>query len=142
MPVFQRLTDDGLLKRCCRGKTQNPNESLHNLIWRLCPKTIFAGRNTVDTAVALAICQFSMGATFKSALCKVLSMEAGSYMEERSRRTSLKRLSQAEKASSAEAKKGRKQLKFKTTTREQKTKDREGVTYSAGTLFLALLTRY
>ena len=133
VPVFQRLTDDGLLKRCCRGKTQNPNESLHNLIWKLCPKTMFAGRNTVETAVALAICQFSMGATFKSVLCRVLSMEAGSYMEESSRRRSLKRLSKAEKASSAEVKKRRKQLKFKTTTQEQKTKDREGVTYSAGT---------
>ena len=133
VPVFQRLTDDGLLKRCCRGKTQNPNESLHNIIWKLCPKTMFAGRNTVETAVALAICQFSMGATFKSVLCKVLSMEAGSYMEEKARRASLKRISKAEKAHSAESKKRRKQLKFNTTTHEQKTKDREGVTYSAGT---------
>lgn len=132
VPLFQRLSDDGLLKRCCRGKTQNPNESLHNIIWKLCPKTIFAGRNTVETAVALAICQFSMGATFKTVLCRVLSMEAGSYMQESCRVKSLKRLSKAEKASTEAAKKRRKQLKFKTTSQDQKTKDGEGVTYSAG----------
>ena len=92
---------------------------------------MFARRNTVETAVTLAICQFSRG-QLSSVLCKVLSMEAGSYMEESSRRTSLKRLSKAEKASSAEVKKRRKQLKFKTATGKQKTKDREG-TYSART---------
>ena len=133
VPIFRRLADDGLLKRCSSNKTQNPNESLQNNVWKLCPKTIFSGRKTVETAVSLAACQFSMGASFKSTLCKVLNMEAGSFMEEASRKKDLKRLSKAEKAHSLAAKKRRRELKFKSSVQEQKTKDSEGVTYCAGT---------
>ena len=32
VPIFLRLTEDKLLHRCKRNKTQNPNESLHGLI--------------------------------------------------------------------------------------------------------------
>ncbi|KAK3765183.1 hypothetical protein RRG08_021210 [Elysia crispata] len=32
LPVYRRLTDDALLKRCERHATQNSNESLHNVI--------------------------------------------------------------------------------------------------------------
>ena len=38
VPIFMRMSKDDLLKRCSRKGTQNPNECLHNLIWRLCPK--------------------------------------------------------------------------------------------------------
>ena len=51
VPIFQCLSDDALLKRCLQSKTQNQNEALHNLIWKLCPKTIYTGRRTVQTAV-------------------------------------------------------------------------------------------
>ena len=65
VPIFQRLTDEELLKRCSRKKTQNANESLHNLIWKLCPKAVFVSRKTMETAVALAFSQFSIGASFR-----------------------------------------------------------------------------
>ena len=42
-PIFQRLTEDRLLQRCMRNATQNPNESLHNLIRQYCSKIRFAG---------------------------------------------------------------------------------------------------
>ena len=61
VPIFQRLSDTDLLKRCSRNKTQNPNESFHKVIWKICPKTTYIGRRTVQTAVALAACQFIMG---------------------------------------------------------------------------------
>ena len=32
VPIFQRLSDEQLLRRCLRAKTQNPNESFHNVI--------------------------------------------------------------------------------------------------------------
>ena len=50
-------------------------------------------------------------------------MEAGSFLEEASRKKDLKRLSKAEKAHSLAAKKRRKELKFKSSVQEQKTKD-------------------
>ena len=40
-PIFERLSDEKLLKRCLRGYIQNQNESLNNLLWSKCPKPIF-----------------------------------------------------------------------------------------------------
>ena len=42
VPIFNRLTNEDLLKRCQRGRAQNTNEFLHSLLWKLCPKAIFA----------------------------------------------------------------------------------------------------
>ena len=37
-----------------RNKTKNPNESLNQIIWKICPKATHVGRKTIETAVALA----------------------------------------------------------------------------------------
>ena len=78
--IFQRLSDDKLLKRCSRKATQNPNEPFHQLIWTICPKAIYVGRRAMRTATMLALCQFSMGASFKVLLCQLMSMEPGAVL--------------------------------------------------------------
>ncbi|KAK8384226.1 hypothetical protein O3P69_009164 [Scylla paramamosain] len=40
--VYRDLTAPHLLQRCLRGRTQNPNESLHSKVWQKCPKVKFA----------------------------------------------------------------------------------------------------
>ena len=132
VPIFIRLSDESLLKRCVRKKTQNPNESFHQVIWKLCPKTTFAGRRTVLTAVTLAACQFSMGATFKVVLCKTLGMVPGEHLTKAAISKSANRIQLAEKACSEPAKMRRKQLKYKRQSKEQNKKTQEGETYAAG----------
>lgn len=41
-----------LLERCLAGYTQNPNESLHSTVWKLCPKELFLGGMAVEIAYA------------------------------------------------------------------------------------------
>ena len=118
-PIFLRLSDDALLKRCARNKTQNPNESLHNVVCKLCPKTIFVGRRTLETAVALAACQFSMGSTFKSLLCKTLGLVPGNNLEREAAR-SAERLKKAEKAVYTIAKKKAETTKIQKTIKRTK----------------------
>ena len=132
VPIFQRLSDDALLKRCSRSMTQNANESLHNLIWRLCPKVTFVGRKTFETAVSLAICQFSMGATFKVALCEALNMAPGQILQKSTVAKNADRIDKAERASSKEMKQRRKKVKYQRQSKEQKKKSEEGEAYSAG----------
>ena len=132
VPIFRRLTEETLLKRCTRNRTQNPNESLHTINWRSCPKSTFVGRMTVETAATLAICQFSMGASFRKVLCDIIGTEMGSYSEEFVRKKSLKRLTKAYNASTEEVKRRRRQLKYRTVASSQKLKDLEGSTYSGG----------
>eukprot|EP00795_Rhopilema_esculentum_P017497 gene17497-9115_t len=132
VPIFQRLSDDSLLKRCVRNKTQNPNESLHNIIWRLCPKTTFVGRKTLETAVMLAICQFTMGATFKVVLCQALNLTPGSTLELSAAKKDQERIKKAELAVRTETKKRRRVLKYKKKTTEQKRTVQEGEQYASG----------
>ena len=132
VPIFQRLSEENLLKRCARNKTQNPNESLHNVIWKYCPKATFVGRKTMETAVSLAVCQFSVGSTCRTMLCKLLGIVPGFYLEKASNEKDHKRLKKSLKASTDVAKKRRKQLKYNKVSLEQKKKGTEGIMYSAG----------
>ncbi|GFU34567.1 uncharacterized protein TNCV_1992981 [Trichonephila clavipes] len=47
-PVFNDLSQPKLLQKCLGGNTQNNNESINSLIWKLCPKTLGCGRKIVD----------------------------------------------------------------------------------------------
>ena len=46
-PVFDRLKDENLLQRCLGGYNQNAAESFNSVLWKLCPKTVFAGDFTL-----------------------------------------------------------------------------------------------
>ena len=133
VPIFIRLSDEKLLKRCARKATQNPNESLHQLTWKICPKSTYVGRRTVQTATALALSQFSMGATFKALLFKILEMEPGRELEASSHEEkNKKRIVLAEKASSFKSKAHRKNLKYQKVKANEKKKNSEGQTYTSG----------
>ena len=60
-PLYDRLSDEGLLSRCTQGVTQNANESLHALIWRKCPKEVFVSRRRIHMAVVNAISEHNLG---------------------------------------------------------------------------------
>ena len=59
--VYDRLGHHDLLQRCLRGQSQNPNESLHSVIWGKCPKTGFVGLQRVAAATCSGVAQFNSG---------------------------------------------------------------------------------
>ena len=132
VPIFKRLSELELLKRCAGSRTQNPNQSFHNLIWKLCPKTIFVGKRTIKTAVTLAARQFSMGTSFKEVLCQMLNMTPKEYFKRYVHSDTVKRLKRADKASTSIAKKGRRALKFKKLAKSKDKASQEGASYAAG----------
>ncbi|KAL8607807.1 hypothetical protein ACOMHN_005362 [Nucella lapillus] len=78
-PVFTDLAKTELLRKCVQGYMQNANESINNLVWKLCPKTKNHGITTVNTAVALAVCIFNDGATLMEAVLNRMNIEAGDF---------------------------------------------------------------
>ena len=60
-PVYVHLGDENLICRCLRVKTQNPNESLHSVIWWKCLKTDFLGKLRVEADDAIAVSKFYQG---------------------------------------------------------------------------------
>ena len=69
-PIYSRLGSFSLLEKCLHGYTQNANESLHSVVWKFCPKELFLGKISVDTACAMAVCSFNDGATSLSTIAR------------------------------------------------------------------------
>ncbi|KAK3881002.1 hypothetical protein Pcinc_014551 [Petrolisthes cinctipes] len=60
MPVYMRLANSQLLEKC-KGDTQNNNESLHNVIWSMLPKTKFFCLRRMTYGVYRAVVRFNHG---------------------------------------------------------------------------------
>ena len=80
-PVFKDLAKTELLRKCVEGYTQNSNESVNGLIWKLCPKHKNHGLTTVNTAVALAVTLFNDGAKTYASVLEELKLTVGSFTQ-------------------------------------------------------------
>ena len=60
-PVFDRLGDASFLAGCEKCLTQNPNESLHHVIWGLAPKEQYTYPRETSLAVGLGCLLFNSG---------------------------------------------------------------------------------
>lgn len=60
-PIFKQLSDAQLLGKCSKGKSQNPNESLNNVIWSCLPKRTFVTLPTLQFEVFEAVLSFNDG---------------------------------------------------------------------------------
>ncbi|CAB4043696.1 Hypothetical predicted protein, partial [Paramuricea clavata] len=79
IPLFDRLSEKKLLKRCLPGLSQNANESVNSLVWNRCPKHRNRGIKSVETAAASAIMQFNIGAAGRHGVMKELEISGGYY---------------------------------------------------------------
>lgn len=59
--IYEDLSRDELLQRCLGGFTQNANESVNALIWKIAPKILSSGIKIVEIAAFLASCLFNDG---------------------------------------------------------------------------------
>ncbi|XP_071652404.1 uncharacterized protein [Temnothorax longispinosus] len=76
-PIYENLSDDNLLERCVGGFTQNANESLNNIIWRIAPKIQNNGASIVQIAANIAACTFNEGASTYLLMMQALNIDVG-----------------------------------------------------------------
>jgi hypothetical protein len=67
-PLFTRLSNDDLLRRCLNRMTQNQNEAANGVLWSKCPKTKFCGARRVRIAVCETVAVFNTGAASKAVI--------------------------------------------------------------------------
>ncbi len=81
--------------------TQNLNEAFHHIIWSLCPKEIFIGRDGHELAVASAVMQYNDGLNGKLNILAGLGITGSHYTRlnflQRDRRKSIEQLQRKEK---------------------------------------------
>ncbi|GFT24740.1 uncharacterized protein TNCV_2856661 [Trichonephila clavipes] len=80
-PVFRDLANPELLKKCLHGGTQNPNESVNNVIWSRVPKKTFVQLEVLSLGTYDAVSSFNMGNVSKLEILRkcVLSLVITRY---------------------------------------------------------------
>ncbi|KAK3915045.1 THO complex subunit 5-like protein A [Frankliniella fusca] len=132
LPVYERLTDDELLKRCRSGRTQNVNESIHSVLWRKCPKEVFVSKRRLDVAMLYAAAHFNMGRLASLHLRKSTFGEVASGASVAlAKKADTKRLSNSA-ASLQTSTYDRRMRAKKKREEERKNLAKEGQTYAAG----------
>ncbi|GFV44162.1 uncharacterized protein TNCV_1825291 [Trichonephila clavipes] len=76
-PVFSDLANPELLKKCLHGGTQNPNESVNNVIWSRVPKKRFVQLEVLSLSTYYAVSSFNMGNVSKLEILRKLCIESG-----------------------------------------------------------------
>lgn len=97
-PIFKDLSDPSLLKKCLKGKSQNPNESLNNLIWSRLPKKTFVRLPTLNFGVSEAVLSFNNGYVSKAKVLEHMGLQAGKNLVKSMEILDRKRIYEAEKA--------------------------------------------
>ena len=80
-PIYERLSEDGLLETCVHGKTQNQNESLNGMVWQRVPDEVFVGKDVLELGQFDAIAHFNMGDQTVLNLYEALGITPGKYSQ-------------------------------------------------------------
>lgn len=106
--VYDRLGHHDLLQRCLRGKSQNPNEALHSVIWGKCPKTGFVGLQRVVAATCSGVAEFNCGVELNMrTLFNVMDIVPGTHLMKSAVTADSLRLQQSLRYSAASTKEAR-----------------------------------
>lgn len=97
-PIFRDLSETSLLEKCLSGKSQNPNESLNNVIWARISKRTFVSIETLKFGTFEAVSTYNEGYVTKIKIMEHLGLPAGSYMVKAMKRLDIARVRKAEKA--------------------------------------------
>ena len=132
MPIFKDLGVDALLQKCLHGKTQNPNESLNQIIWKRYPKDIFVERTALSIVVSSAVLSFNDGQRFLIKLFTELNVNAGEYLQSYCVRNDYERVDKMEKQCSTPVKLRRKKLRAIRKGFCDQNEASEGTVYGSG----------
>ena len=71
LPLYKRLSELNLLRRCVMGLTQNQNESFNATVWKKCPKEKRLGAASVERALNYAVITWNSGKLYVKMLEKM-----------------------------------------------------------------------
>jgi hypothetical protein len=131
-PVFDRLGDEYFLAGCEKCATQNPNESLHHVIWGLAPKEQYTSSRETSLAVALGCLLFNSGleVTYTQLLPKI-GLSVSPSMVSSWENMDMKRIYSAGYKERPEIKQRRKKYKRQRVKKADAFVHQEGVQYQS-----------
>ena len=138
-PEFARAVDVfkvfGSLNFCSTitlGKTQNSNESLHNMLWHNSPKSKRVGQKSLAASTALAVLSFNDGSLSYSRVMEELGLTISHHtLLYLSRRDRLRNIHRAQRIKETH-KRRRRQMTAQTLVAESSRRRRDKKVYSSG----------
>jgi hypothetical protein len=130
--IFKDLSMPSLLKRCLGGHTQNANESLNSLIWKLCPKVSGSGPNIVQVAVNEAVILFNDGQKGRINTMHQLGFRIGENVRTFASESDSRRIKSAEKKAEMSTLEARRAKKRARIVEMEAIEEQEGIIYAAG----------
>ena len=131
-PLFARLSDDELLKKCLHGKTQNQNESFHGVLWDRVPKATYVGKDIFEIGIFDAVLHFNQGYSAIPDVLKEFGLYPGFYTQKWCANMDISRLEAAEYKEKDKSKLARKKLRGKRKSKDETATEIEGSSYGAG----------
>nr|XP_036678349.1 uncharacterized protein LOC118879563 isoform X2 [Drosophila suzukii]XP_036678357.1 uncharacterized protein LOC118879567 isoform X2 [Drosophila suzukii] len=126
-PIYEDLSKDELLQRCLGGFTQNNNESLNQLIWRISPKVLASSPTIIEIAANAAACTFNEGYIALLAFLEEMKINVGPSAHEYVKTFDESRILKAEEKAALQTKEAR-------ILRRMEQKDALDLADAAGTL--------
>ena len=131
-PIYDDLSNPDLLLKCLHGKTQNPNENLHKLIWDHAIKEVFVSKRVVEQAALSAVAHFNDGSAALIKILELMGVPPRHFTIEGCKRKDSRRLACAKSKSSDSGKRRRKQIRAAKKGFMDKKVQEEGPTYEKG----------
>lgn len=134
-PIFKDLSHPTLLEKCLHGKTQNPNESFHNLIWERIPKTTFVTLPTLKMGVYEAVGCFNDGNIFRCRVLEEAKIDVGEKFANTMMTFDKRRLKKADldqKQLSKTARRNQSRAKTRLELRQEEDEEEAGPSYVPG----------
>ena len=131
-PIYARLGSPLLLQKCLQGYTQNANEALHSTVWKLSPKELFLGKESVDIACAIAVSKLNDGSCALLSLSKRCELTSSRFCRHLFRKRDALRISKSKYKTSDHGKAIRRRARKRRKGFEDNEKEREGPMYVPG----------
>ncbi|GFU11485.1 uncharacterized protein TNCV_4742261 [Trichonephila clavipes] len=132
-PVFRDLANPELLKKCLHGGTQNPNESVNNVIWSRVPKKTFVQLEVLSLGTYDAVSSFNMGNVSKLEILRKMCIEPGDYTVQAMECLDKQRLLRVKYSCLQKTKKVRKEKRLKRKKEDDELlKNADDLEYGAG----------
>lgn len=106
-PIYKLLSEQKLLERCVGGFTQNNNESLNQLIWKIAPKKLSGSVEIVEIAAHVASSVFNEGNKAYLSFLNGLGLSVGPSAQHWACMENSARINNADKKASEQSKEGR-----------------------------------
>ena len=133
IPLFTRLAAVTFLEGCKDCVTQNPNESLHNVIWSLAPKQVANSPHETSLGINLGVCIYNEGWQYTvSNMFEKLRIPFFAVRVEQCRLIDEDRIYDAETKSQRRTRTLRKELKRSTVKKISAFQHAEGPVYKSG----------